>query len=208
MSLGHGVSAHNLLELEEYMFAGGHDEESGAKNPSPKDTKKGEKTSKEKPYASPFSSGDVLTVGAMIAQMWLLGTSFFTDSINAAILEEYSGEEVLGIMFLSVFLWFSVAPVLRRIAVSVPAEGIGWKEMWVMAVDFMSRIILLLTFGYAAIFLKTMWFRSGLILVEILFITAVLALYGFGFYAIILKWAQLKTKMEKTGITEDYNPIS
>jgi len=196
---------HKVLELQEFMYAGGDVGEKSVSN-GPTKTKK-----KDEHYPSPFGSGDVITVTAMIAQMWLLITSFFTDSINAAILTEYTGEEVLGIMFLSVFLWFSLAPTLRRIAVTVPAEGIGWKKVWVMAVDFLSRIILLVAFGYAAILLKTMWVRSGLVLVEILFVTAVLALYGFGFYAVALMWTQMEARIKRDServSTEDYNPAA
>ena len=173
-----GQHTHNVLELEEFLSVGEKDQG---------DVEKGGKdASKEKPYSTPFGTGEVLTIGAMIAQMWLLLTSFFTDSINGAILSEYSGEEVLGIMFLVVFLWFTAAPTLQRIASTVPAEGLGWRMVWVMAIQFFSKLVLLIAVGYAALFLKIMWVRAGLLLVELLFITAVLAMYAFGAYAYFL----------------------
>ena len=185
-------TAHVMLHLQENLPIG---DPTSKKNVSKK---------KKKLYSTPFGTGDVLTVGAMVAQMWLLITSFFTDAINGAILSEFSGEEVLGIMFLVVFLWFSIAPTLRRIAETVPAEGLGWRMVWVMAVDFFSRLVLLIAFGYAAIFLKMMWIRESLTLVEILFTTAVLAMYGFAFYAYVLMYERMK---EKVRAMEDYNPV-
>jgi hypothetical protein len=178
-------SVQEQLEIGEYLFAGAHEaEHKGKKNEKP-------------PYVTPFGTVETLSAVAMIAQMWTLLTSFFTDSINGAILAEFSGEEVLWIMFLVVFLWFSIAPTLQRIALTVPKEGFGWRMTWVMSIQFLSRVVLLIAFGYAAIFLKDMWIRAGLLLIELLFITAVLALYAFGAYAYFLSQEKIKAQMHK-----------
>lgn len=148
-------------------------------------------------YVTPFGAVRILTVAGMIAQMWAVITSFFTDAVNEAILSEYSGEEVLGIMLLVVFLWFMISPVIQKFVMWFFVEGMGWNMMWVMLIQYLSKIILLVAFGYAAILLKQMWVRAGLLLVELLFITIVLALYAFGAYAYFIARQQIQEKIKQ-----------
>jgi hypothetical protein len=141
----------------------------------------------KKPLVTPFGgAGGALTLSAIILSSQSQIIAFFTEALNSAILMEYSGAEVLGVMFIVLFLLFvSISPV-REIITTQAGEGTGWRLTLAMAIDFFSRAIMLLTFGFAAQYLKIVWAHLGMTLAEILTSTISLGFFWLGAYAFYL----------------------
>lgn len=141
----------------------------------------------KEPLVTPFGGAKgVLTLTAVISQSSSQIIAFFTEQVNGAILSEFSGGEVLAIFFIVMFLLLSVVGPLRKLVSTKAGKGFGWRLTLGMFLDFVSKIVILLAFGYAARYLGITWTRLGLNLSEKIITTVSLAFIFFGIYAFYL----------------------
>lgn len=142
---------------------------------------------KKSPLITPFGGANgVLTLTAIISQSSSQIIAFFTEQVNGAILSEFSGGEVLAIFFIVMFLLLAIVGPLRKLVSTKAGKGFGWRLTLGMFLDFVSKIAILLAFGYAARYMGITWTRLGLNLSEKIITTISLAFVFFGAYAFYL----------------------
>lgn len=182
MHVGHGVMGDRWRE----SFMGAKEEEEDKPKQSNKEDDEAE-DDKEEALVTPFGgAAGVLTLTAIISQSSSQIIAFFTEQINIAILADYSGGEVLAVLFIVMFLLLAAIGPIRKLVSTQAGKGKGWRLTLGMFVDFVARISLLLTFGFAARYLAITWARLGLNLAEKIVTTASLAFAFFGAYAFYL----------------------
>ena len=149
--------------------------------------KKYSDTDNQKPLVTPFGgAAGVMTLSTIVSQSSSQIIAFFTEQVNGAILSEYSGGEVLAILFIVMFLLLTVMGPIRKLVSTKAGKGFGWRLTLGMFIDFLSKIIILMAFGYAARYMGITWSRLGLNLAEKIVTTASLAFVFFGIYAFYL----------------------
>jgi len=140
-----------------------------------------------KPLITPFAgTAGILSMAALVSQMSSQIIAFFTQTVNGAILSEFSGQEVLGIMFIVLILLALGLDPVRTLVATQAGEGSGWRLALGMAIDLFARFILLLVLGFAAMYLSIIWGREGFTLAEVFATTFAVGTFFLGAYAFYL----------------------
>jgi len=141
----------------------------------------------QRPLITPFAGvGGALTVAALIVQLSNVIISFFSDVLNKSILAEYSSEEVLGIMIMVLVLLVIGLDPVRNLVARTAWEGYGWRLALGMEIDVFARFVVLLVFGFVALYVGIIWSREGLTLSEQFATTFALSFFAMGMYAFYL----------------------
>lgn len=158
------------------------------KNTDKKEKERGEEKQEEEedeelvtPFGRPGSK-----LPEIISRSSSLIISFFTEQLNAAILADFSGGEVLAVFFIVMSLVLAVAGPIRKLISTRAGKGYGWRLTLGMFIDFVTTISVVMTFGFAARYLGVTWSRLGFNLQEKIVTTLTLAFSFFGAYAFYL----------------------
>lgn len=146
-----------------------------------------EEEEEEEELVTPFGGpGGSLTLEVIISQSSSQIIAFFTQQLNTAILADFSGGEVLAVLFMIMFLLLAAVGPVRKLISTEAGKGYGWRLTLGSFIDFIARISLLLAFDFASRYLAITWMRLGFNLSEKIITTVTLAFSFFGAYSFYL----------------------
>lgn len=136
---------------------------------------------------SPLGEASPSSILKIVGQVLPLVISFWTNVFLAEILEERTGFEIFCVLFILLFLWILIADAVRGLWASVDEGRAGWGATWVMLVDFISLILVLMTFQYGPTLVREEWALVGISTGELIAFAILFVLFFLPSYLYFLR---------------------
>lgn len=142
---------------------------------------------KPAPVTSPLGAVSPSSLIKILGQVFSLVVSIITRAFLTVLLLERSGFEILCVMFTMLLIWALIADTTRGLWATVDEARAGWSAFWVMIVDFISLVLVLMTFQYGSELAVEEWTLEGVSIGETIAMGFVFAIWFFPAYLYFLR---------------------